>query len=143
MLVSEISEREIRMTSTDIFNDDKLMQRLGAKLITGEHGHVVIELKVTEHLVQRHNPCQGGAIFAFADAAFGIAANNTGQSAVSQHCTISFLRPAPLGETVRAEAKRRSTTGRTDIFHVEVTDSSGNLIAEFRGNTHILKSSLS
>jgi acyl-CoA thioesterase len=129
------------MTTTDIFNDDKLMQRLGAKLIIGEPGYVVIELEVTEHLVQRHNTFQGGAIFALADAAFGIAANNTGQSAVSQHCTISFLRPVPLGETIRAEAKRRSTTGRTDIFDVEVSDRSGELIAEFRGNAHILKSS--
>ena len=101
------------MTTTELFNDDKLMQHLGARLIKGEPGHVVIELKVTENLVQRHNTCQGGAIFALADAAFGIAANNTGQSAVSQHCTISFLRP----------------------------DRSGELIAEFRGNAHILKSS--
>lgn len=131
------------MTTTDIFSEDKLMQHLGAELVIGEPGHVVIELEVTEHLVQRHNTCQGGAIFALADAAFGIAANNTGQSAVSQHCTISFLRPAPLGETIRAEAKRRSTTGRTDIFDVEVSDSSGELIAEFRGNAHILKSTSS
>ena len=131
------------MATTELFYDDKLMQHLGAQLINGEAGHVIIELVVTENLVQRHNTCQGGAIFALADAAFGIAANNTGQSAVSQHCTISFLRPAPLGETIRAEAKRRSTTGRTDIFDVEVTDSSGELIAEFRGNAHILKSNSS
>ena len=31
----------------------------------------------------------------------------------------------------------------TDIFDVEVFDSSGQLIAEFQGNAHILKSSSS
>lgn len=129
------------MGTTAIFNEDKLMQLLGAQLVHGEPGHVIIELKVTADIVQRHQTCQGGAIFSLADAAFGIAANNTGQSAVSQHCNISFLRPAPLGETLRAEAVRRTTSGRTDIFDVQITDSAGELVAEFRGTARILKNS--
>ena len=127
------------MTTAEIFAQDKMMQLLGAELVHCEPGHFVIEMEVTEQHVQQHQTCHGGAIFALADAAFGIAANNEGRPAVSQHCSINYLRPAPLGQRIRAESVRRSTSGRTDIFDVRVTDREGEVIAELRGTARILK----
>ena len=125
---------------SEIFAADKMIQLLGATLLHGEAGHVVIGMQVTEKMVQRHNTCQGGAIFTLADAAFGIAANSKGQSAVSQQCSINFLRPAPLGEMLRAEALARSRVGRTEIYDVTVSGDSVGLVAEFRGIARILGS---
>lgn len=117
----------------ELFDQDQMMQLLGASFVRQVEGCVELEMTVTERMVQKHGTCQGGALFALADAAFGISANCAGREAVSQHCSITFLRPAHLGEVVVAEVSLRTTAGRTSIYDVSLTTGTDGLVAEFRG----------
>jgi acyl-CoA thioesterase len=117
----------------DLFEQDQMMQLLEAEIQSVSNGCVVLEMRVTQKMVQKHGTCQGGALFALADAAFGISANCNGREAVSQHCSITYLRPAHLGETVIARPSKRSQSGRTSIYDVVLLTSEDKILAEFRG----------
>ena len=94
-------------------------------------------MTVTEAMVNGHGICHGGFIFALADSAFAFACNSHGERAVARHAAIDFLRPARLGETLRAEAIERARSGRSGIYDVRVTGLDGGLIAEFRGHSRL------
>ena len=66
-----------------------------------------------------HGTTHGGAIFALADHAFGIAANLDGvdQMAISAH--IHYFSP-PAGDMIEAVARRVAETGRTSVYAVDV-----------------------
>ena len=96
-------------------------------------GFARLTLRVEEHHTTGHKICHGGVIFSLADSAFAFACNSYNQSAVAQHNTISFVSPGKLGDTLTAEAREISKSGRSGIYDVEVRGSDGTLIATFRG----------
>ena len=51
-----------------------------------------------------HGMCHGGFIFTLADSAFAFACNAYNQRTVAQHCDVTFLRPARLGDRLTANA---------------------------------------
>jgi acyl-CoA thioesterase len=57
-----------------------------------------------------------------------------GERAVAQHASITFLRPARVGEGLRAEAMERVRHGRSGIYDVRVSRDDGGVVAEFRGH---------
>lgn len=120
-------------TARTMFEGDALMHQFGAELVSTGSGTAMLSLTVADTMVQAHGTCHGGTIFALADAAFGVACNSGEHPAVAQHCSISYLRPARIGDRLTVEIARRSETGRTGIYDGSVTDQDGALIAEFRG----------
>ncbi|HOB17891.1 MAG TPA: hotdog fold thioesterase [Candidatus Methanoculleus thermohydrogenotrophicum] len=67
-----------------------------------------------------HGTVHGGAIFALADHAFGIAANLEGvdQMAISAH--IHYFSPPAAGTVLEAVARRVSETEKTSVYVVDV-----------------------
>ena len=82
-------------------------------------------MTITEAMVNGHGICHGGFIFTLADSAFAFACNSHGDRTVAQHCSITFLRPGRVGETLRAEAKERVRAGRTGMTDVRVLGEDG------------------
>jgi acyl-CoA thioesterase len=72
----------------------------------------------------------GGAIFALADQAFGIAANCEGARKVAISAHIHYL--APAAGRLEAVAERVAGDGETSLYRVVVTEGS-RIIAEFDG----------
>lgn len=122
----------------EIFAKDRLMALLGVELVEGRSGHVVLRYRVSDAVVQEHGTCHGGVIFSLADAACGIAASGGDQPAVTQVCSVNFLRPAAQGAILTATARERSRSGRSVILDVSVDDESGARIAELRGTARLL-----
>jgi acyl-CoA thioesterase len=88
-------------------------------------------------MVNGHGVCHGGLIFALADSAMAFASNSHGLHALAQHCAITFVRPAHLGEMLTAEAVERMRGARSGIYDVRVTGDDGAVVAEFRGHSRI------
>jgi acyl-CoA thioesterase len=78
----------------------------------------------------------GGLVFALADTAFAIACNEDEHVTVAAAADIAFLKPTREGQTLTAEARRRTVSGRTGVYDVSVTDDAGTVVAEFRGRSH-------
>lgn len=112
---------------------DLAARNLGVELVSMAPGGCTLRMMVTPVMVNSHGTCHGGIIFTLADSAFGYACNSFNQATVAQQCDISFLKPVTVGTVLTAVAELRSTTGRSSIYDMTVTDAAGNMVALFRG----------
>ncbi|HKO08748.1 MAG TPA: hydroxyphenylacetyl-CoA thioesterase PaaI [Alphaproteobacteria bacterium] len=117
---------------------DRAAQALGIRLVEIRPGHALTRMSVRQDMVNGHDTCHGGLIFTLADAALGYSCNSHNRNAVAQHCTITFLKPAKLGEVLTAEATEQTLGGRNGVYDIKVTNERGELVALFRGNSRVV-----
>ena len=98
-------------------------------------GTARLAMTVTPAMVNGHGICHGGYVFTLADSAFAFACNSYDERTVAQHCAITFLRPAKLGDRLVADAVERQRAGRSGIYDIRVSDGAGQVVAEFRGHS--------
>ncbi|SPL71495.1 hydroxyphenylacetyl-CoA thioesterase PaaI [Acinetobacter stercoris] len=116
-----------------LFNNDQVMQEIGADLVEFKEQYAKVQLLIEKRHTQGYGTCHGGTIFALADGAFAVACNTGEYPAVGQHCTISYLKPGKIGDTLTATAIFKAPSGRSEIYDISVTNQNGEIIAEFRG----------
>jgi acyl-CoA thioesterase len=119
--------------------NDRASQGLGMKIVGIGPGRATLTMTVRESMTNGQGICHGGFIFALADSAFALACNAYGQRAVAQHCAVTFLRPAQLGDFLSADCVERARGGRSGIYDVSVKGADGTLIAEFRGHSRTIE----
>jgi acyl-CoA thioesterase len=117
---------------------DPACQLLGIQIEEVTAGRAVLRMRLTGAMANGHGTAHGGVLFLLADAAFAHASNSYGPVAVAQTAQITFLRPAPIGVIVRAEAVERVRQGRFGVYDVTVRQAGGALLAEFRGHSVLL-----
>ena len=127
-----------RAVAEAMWADDPASQGLGMRLEDIAPGRARFSFVVTQSMVNSHGICHGGFIFALADSAMAFAANSHGEHAVAQHCSITYVRPGRLGETLTAEAVERTRAGRSGIYDVRVSGADGSVVAEYRGHSRTI-----
>ena len=128
-----------RACADAMWAEDAASRGLGMELVAVEPGHAVLAMTVIERMVNGHNLCHGGFIFTLADSAFAFACNTYNQRTVAQHCAITFLNAARLGDRLVARAVERQRMGRSGIYDITVTREEGFVIAEFRGHSRTIE----
>jgi acyl-CoA thioesterase len=122
---------------------DEASRALGMALEEIAPGRARMRMTVRDDMINGHDLCHGGLIFAFADSAFAFACNARNQVTVAAGAEIHFISPASKGETLIAAAHERAGAGRSGIYDVEVTDAAtGRLVALFRGRAHRLQGTI-
>lgn len=116
----------------NVFENDAVMQNLGVQLDHYSHKTAQLSLTITTDHTQGYGTCHGGIIFTLADGAFAVACNSE-TTAVGQHCTISYLKPGNVGDTLTAKAIFKAPNGRSEIYDITLTNQHNEIIAEFRG----------
>jgi len=114
---------------------DRAADALGMKLIGVRPGYARMQMTVREDMVNLHGTAHGGLVFTLADSAFSYACNSHNKVAVASSCSIDFLRPAHLGETLTATAVEQALIGRSGVYDVRVENKRGELVALFRGKS--------
>jgi acyl-CoA thioesterase len=111
------------------FNQSEFAQLLGMQIAEAYDGYarVVMECSGKNN---KNNVAHGGAVFALADQAFGIAANCGGTDRVAVSIHIQYIAPA-TGSLV-AIAHRVADNGMYSLFRVLVYQDE-RMIAEFDG----------
>jgi acyl-CoA thioesterase len=122
-----------RSVVQSLFLADLASQSLGIEIIDVAPGRVQIAMTVRADMVNGYGMCHGGFVFAFADSAFAFACNSRGDPMVAAGASIEFLAPTPRGERVTAAAAEVSRTARHGIYDVAVSNSAGQILAQFRG----------
>lgn len=122
--------------------DDRASRALGMQIADVGPGRATLNMTITETMTNGHGTCHGGFIFTLADSAFAFACNAYNQRAVAQHCDVTFLRPARLGDRLTATCVERTRAGRSGIYDVSVRTADGTLIAEFRGHSRTIEGTL-
>jgi len=122
-------KKEHEMRRITAFNNSPFAQLLNMTVTEAHDGYARVVMDCCQ-ILNPHDVAHGGAIFAIADQAFGIAANcgNVDRVAVSVH--IQYIAPAT--GTLVAIAKRVADNGRYSTFCVMVYEGE-RIIAEFDG----------
>ncbi len=119
---------------------DRVFHMLGMCTLSVGPGRATLEMVVRDDMLNGHDICHGGMVFALADTAFAYAANSANRATVSTDANISFMAAAEPGETLTARAEERAVAGRTGIYDVSVTGRGDRPIALFRCRAHRLDS---
>ncbi|GIF52363.1 acyl-CoA thioesterase [Asanoa ferruginea] len=123
--------------AAEMFARDRASESLGMSVVKLEPGRAVLEMTVTDLMVNGHGIAHGGFIFLLADSAFAGACNYPGAVTVAASAEIVFVSPAREGERLTATAVERHRAGRSGIYDVTVRCGE-RLVAEFRGLSRTL-----
>ncbi|MCB1662978.1 MAG: hydroxyphenylacetyl-CoA thioesterase PaaI [Pseudomonadales bacterium] len=121
-----------------LYQRDVASQDLGMKLISIAPGQVVMEMKITEKMLNGHKICHGGYIFALADSTFAFASNSENFSSVATDCMIDYVKPGKLNDLLTARAKQIDQGKRVGYYDVSITNQEGVKVAHFRGKSYRL-----
>lgn len=125
-----------------LWSSDTTSQQLGMQIKEITPGSSEITMVVTASMANGHGACHGGYLFTMADSAFAFACNTYNQRCVAQHCTISYLAPAFVGNKLTAKASEVSRVGRNGIYDVEIVNENDETLVHFRGYSRTVKGTL-
>ena len=125
-----------------MFAADRASQGLGIRIVAIGAGSARLEMAVRDDMLNGHEICHGGFIFALADSAFAYACNSYNLNTVASGCAIDFIAPAHLGDLLTAKAHERQVAGRTGVYDAEVVNDQGETVALFRGKSYRIKGHL-
>ena len=114
---------------------DKASKALGIKIEIQKAGAATADMQVREDMVNGFDVCHGGLLFTLADTAFAFACNAYDRVTFAAAANIEFLRPARLGDRLRAIAREEYRGGRSGYYAVTVENQDGELVALFRGRS--------
>lgn len=123
------------MTVRPMMQRDQASAALGMVVEVDVPGRSVVSMRVRDDMTNGFAITHGGIVFALADTAFAIACNEDERVTVAAGADITFLKSTRAGQTLTAEAVRRTVSGRSGLYDVTVTDETGDVVAEYRGRS--------
>jgi len=96
--------------------DDAFAALLGIDVRRVAAGHTVATLTTGDQHGNPHGTVHGAVFYAVAGAAVAAAANDEEHSGIVTSVLVEYLRPAAIGDVLRAEISRDVSTEREDIF---------------------------
>lgn len=111
---------------------DPAPHAMGVELIEARDMRAELRLRLEARHLNGHRTAHGGVVHLLADCAAGFAANSTGDQAVTQTNTITFVSPGKLGESLTAKGAFLTRSGRSALFDVTVTGEDGRMVAVMR-----------
>lgn len=118
-----------------MYRVDGAAQHLGIHIDSIAPGSARLSMTLRPEMLNSHQTGHGGFLFALADTAFAYACNAYNLATVASGCSIDFVAPAHLGDTLTAVAEERALSGRTGVYDVTITNQKGEIIAFFRGKS--------
>ncbi len=134
MTIQDAASARAEAAAAAMWARDRASAGLGMVLDHVGPGMATLSMQVDAHMLNGHETCHGGFVFALADSAFAFACNSDGVGSVAAHCSIFFLRPVRAGERLVATALERHREGPSGLYDVRVT-SGDAVVAEFRGHS--------
>ena len=130
------------MAGRAMYERDVASQGMGIRLAEIRPGYARMSMPVRADMLNGHQICHGGFIFALADSAFAFACNATNLMTVGSGCTIDYLAPGRLGDVLTAEALEQALVGKTGVYDVRVVNQDGGTVALLRGKSRRIKGEL-
>ncbi len=112
--------------------NDPAPHEMGVELVEAREGRSELRLRLEPRHLNGHRTAHGGVVHLLADCAAGLAANSTGEQAVTQTNTITFVSPGKLGETLTATGEFLARSGRSALFDVAIRGEDGRKVAVMR-----------
>jgi acyl-CoA thioesterase len=131
------------MDSTDIARrcanvmsaNDVASKSLGIRVEIPAAGEAVARMTVRDDMVNGFDVCHGGLLFTLADTAFAFACNAYDNLTFAAAANIEFIRPALLGDELRALAREDYRGSKRGLYTVEVRNQRDEVVALFHGRS--------
>jgi acyl-CoA thioesterase len=136
---SQQAQRRAEQSAQALYERDRASQALGMRLAAVRPGWARVVMSVRADMLNGHQLCHGGIVFALADSAFAFACNSYNESTVAAAGAIDFLAGARAGDELTAEASELWRTRRNGIYEITVTNQRGERVALFRGRSYRLE----
>lgn len=148
-----MAEAALSGATHPILENDYASEWMGIEVLAVSDGHATIRMTLRQEMLNGFGMAHGGMIFAFADSAFALACNPVNPTpeeadsiTVAAGVDINFLKPAYRGQVITAVADRRSSSGRSGLYDIQIfaadaqpdPQNPGELIAEFRGRSRTI-----
>jgi acyl-CoA thioesterase len=130
------AQRVAERSAQALYERDRASQSLGMRLLEVRPGCARVAMTVRPDMVNGHDVCHGGIVFALADSAFAFACNSYNESTVAAAAAIDFLAAARAGDELTAEASELWRTRRNGIYEIQVSNQRGERVALFRGRSY-------
>ena len=124
-----------RRCADAMYARDAASQALGIRIEIPVAGEAVAHMIVRQDMVNGFDVCHGGLLFTLADTAFAFACNAYDDLTFAAAASIDFLRPARLGDALRASAREDYRGSRSGFYTVEVRNQDDDVVAVFRGRS--------
>ncbi len=118
-----------------MYAQDAASKALGIGVDVREAGAAVAYMTVRADMVNGFGVCHGGLLFTLADTAFAFACNGYDDRTFAAAANIDFMRPALLGDELRALAREDYRGSKSGFYTVEVRNQSDEVVAIFRGRS--------
>ena len=120
---------------------DGLCVTLGISVLAGGPGRAEVGMTVGARHMNFNGGCHGGAIFALADSAFGLASNSHGPLAVGIDAHITYQAGVALGDRLVAKASEVHRTRRIAVYRIDVfrpePGGADTAVSSFTGTVYI------
>jgi acyl-CoA thioesterase len=124
-----------RRCAETMYANDAASQALGIRVDVPTAGSANATMTVRADMVNGFDVCHGGLLFTLADTAFAFACNGYDDRTFAAAASIDFLRPAHLGDELRAQAREDYRGSRSGFYTVEVRNQHDEVVAVFRGRS--------
>jgi len=116
-----------------MMKNDLFSQWLGIEVLEVREGYSKISMTLRDEMINGFGIIHGGIAFSLADSAFAFACNNRNNLSVALDTSITFTKATKPGDTLIAEAKELHNGRSTGLYHITVTNQSGEAVAHFKG----------
>ena len=116
-----------------MYENDPMSQWLGIERILDGPGVSVLRMVVRKEMLNGFSIAHGGISYSLADSALAFASNAHGIQAVSIETSIAHVAQAREGDVLTTSVQEKSLTARTGLYHVNVINQDGKVIAYFKG----------
>ncbi len=130
------AQRRAEQAAQALYERDRASQALGMRLLAVGPGWARVAMTVRPDMVNGHDLCHGGLVFALADSAFAFACNSHNENTVAAAAAIDFLAAARAGDELTAQASELWRTRRNGIYEIAVSNQRGERVALFRGRSY-------
>ena len=130
------AQRVAERSAQALYERDRASQALGMRLLEVRPGRARVVMTVRPDMVNGHDVCHGGIVFALAYSAFACACKSSNESTVAAAGAIDYLAAARAGDELTAQACELWRTRRNGIYEISVTNQRGERVALFRGRSY-------
>ena len=124
-----------RRCAETMYANDAASQALGIRVDVPKAGRAKATMTVRADMVNGFDVCHGGLLFTLADTAFAFACNGYDDRTFAAAASIDFLRPAHLGDDLRAQAREDYRGSKSGFYSVEIRNQRDEVVAVFRGRS--------
>ena len=117
-----------------MMKNDAFSQWLGIQVVSNKAGSAVLEMTVRNEMTNGFNIAHGGITIIELSPAF--ASNGGGKQSLSIETSIHHIEKVLAGDVIRASASLISETHKTAIYQIDITKTSGERVAWFKGTVY-------